>query len=604
MKRNKFKIIIIFLFVCFFAAYMLAKNRDYPGSFEDDAWYINAARYMAGELEVKPDFSSRPLGVSFLIVPVIKLMPSSVSALEIYMILLFVLAVFLLYRLLESGLKQAEVFILTLLVGLCPLALLYSADVLSEVPYLLVTVIFIYLYRKKNPSLLLMSFTAAAAFYLKSAGILLFISALVLILLRKRHKSALYFSFYYLLFIFPYFLFLKNDSIDKYIFERLSTASAGGVIFFKHALFYFKNIFMHIVLFKPFNIRDSGIFNADMYFWLSIPAVALIFYSLYRNREIDMPLLKIYMPLYLLLHVMWGNVALRYLFPVYPFIIIYFFNGLKKVNRYVFTVITVASLYSYITADAKIISGSLKADYRPEKYTAETFEWIRKNIPDRRIMNNRLSSTLLYTGKKGAVIRSYRPSGLYSWAVKEDINYFCLFSMDYSQMSAGRRLPVIYSRQNEYALSEEKLFIPVYSNKEEKTRIWKRRTEAENAFLEAEKLLKQGTEAFLAGRKTEAAVKIERSISVFPHRAAPYAELAAVYMTMKDYENALKTVDSGLSLYPGGPYLLALKGKILSFKKEKKAALEYLYKARARADYLGLSNLKREVLRDISRSQN
>ncbi|MFC2061948.1 hypothetical protein ACFLUV_05495, partial [Elusimicrobiota bacterium] len=103
---KKYKILFFVIVSVSLIFYYLARNYDYIGSFNDDAWYANAARYMAGVQTENKRLTGRPLGYPVLLVPAARLFPDNISMLR-YPSMLFILAVpFLIFYFLKDIFKE------------------------------------------------------------------------------------------------------------------------------------------------------------------------------------------------------------------------------------------------------------------------------------------------------------------------------------------------------------------------------------------------------------------------------------------------------------------------------------------------------------------
>jgi len=603
---GKTKYLIIFILAGLTALYLLSVNFHFIGYFNDDAWYINAARYLAGEQNLYRELTTRPIGYPALMVPVVKLFPGQTYPLKLYSVMFFLLSIALIYYLLKDRLKKAELISVILLTGFSPLAVIFSGDIIAEIPFLFLTVLFLLVYRGLEDKLeadnisgvALLSFLLAVIFYVKTQGAILYISFLITLLYKGKRRCVLYSLFFYLLLILPLFIFLKKASLDKYIIERFFSTPSGFSALLKsfalNAVFYVKSFMVEVLFFEPLvKIRDH--LALSPVFIPSLFVAILLFYFIFTDSKIKLDILKIYLPLYMLIHIIWVNVSIRYMIPVFPFFIMYFFVNLEKYGKYVYRTALAIALAGYLSADTKAVIKSVYKLNDPCLSAPQTYNWIRNTVKDKYIMCNFSSKTFFKTGKVSINYDIFSPGILYCKLLKSDIRYVCLLSSGQLQRSALEQAPEIYHKRINSVMKPGVFFEKVYANPVEDTVVWKVRDELNPGFLSAYGKYVIAMKKFTEGNIEGSIRELEAALNIFPWFPAAARELASMYMIKSRFQKAINTAASVLEKFPYEPYLNALMGRAQYESGNMEKAAVYWKRAYKSAKDLSYNNLASQL---------
>ncbi len=477
-KRKSLFFLIILLSL---AVYVLSIDFNYIGTYNDDAWYINAARYLAGVQTAQKQLTSRPIGYPVLLVPVARLFPASISVYRITSLVFILSILFMLFYFLRDIFKPDELLIFIALVSLNQYFVILSGDVLAEAPYLFFTFLVIIIFKNfllKKENFIFFSFLLSLGvsimFYIKSQGFLIFIAFFIYFLFKKKYRELIYFTFFYLLFLLPGLL--STGSMDKYMMEIGKTYSESSV--FKLAagnfIYYFRlGIYTGLlgIIRAPLS---SFMFAKPLVISVCSIIFCFIIYGFIKNNKNEyLKPVRIYLILYLLLQVFWVNVSLRYLIPVFPFLLYYLISGIKRLPKQVYYAVCISIFVFYIHTDVIIVAHARKNVSSSPKRTFETFKWIKKNTEKNSIFYSNFSERLfLRTNRKSVIIDFKSHDEFYYKLIKNRVNYVAVFTSRFIQKSYQYSIPGIRHRMMRLYLNNSARYEKVYEDSNEKTNIY------------------------------------------------------------------------------------------------------------------------------------
>ena len=387
MKRDFLFFLIVTLF------YFLSLNSlFYTGG--DNAHYLILAKSFAkgkGYCNINilghPPETTYPPFFPFLLLPFVKIFGFSPIPPKIFVTLLGLGSFFIVRKLYKYDLSS---FLLPFLIILNPLILEYSGVILTEIPYLFFSLLFIYFIDKKNLNfaiifLIISIFTRLIGFSLLIA----------FIIWGKRKKIS---PLYYLIPLFliiawiarGYFLkesgyinsfFMVNpyNSQEGYLtlkcfFYRIIKNGGSYVLRDIPATFYSPFSKISIEYFHPIYILEMFIGSMLTFFTLSG------FIKKFREKENIVP---IYILIYFGFLLLWPWRGSRFLVPIIPFLTYYFIEGIERLRSKKFLSLFLFSfLFLFIFQDANLIKGRRKAHY-PEEFESyfNAGYWIKENTP-------------------------------------------------------------------------------------------------------------------------------------------------------------------------------------------------------------------------------
>ncbi|MFC2091348.1 tetratricopeptide repeat protein [Elusimicrobiota bacterium] len=610
---------IIFLSVISFAAviYVLSVNYYYIGTYNDDAWYVNAAKYIAGVQGAHQELSERPLGYSFLLSPFVKLFPENEYVLRFPSIVLTLFVPIILFFWLRDAFPANRLIIYLVLLCFNAYSIMYSVSVMSEAAFVFLTFASIVLLKKNIEnhgrflSVAVLSFLCVMMFFFKSQGILFFMSVFIYYLMRRQYRTSAVLIILYacILFIVKYSIFAEYGlgPFRKYSYEVIRRYSNPAVLemFYKNAFYYISWGISSILL----NIRGAGYSSAVLVkvavFFISIVSFSVtIFGMIEENRCEYLKPVKIYMVLYFLQNILWVNVSIRYLVPIMPFILYYFLTGVYYLRKQLFYIVSLILLVLYASYDVSIVRASLKE--HPGNYSRpiQTFEWIRHNTEESDVFATLKPSLFSYnTGRRTELINCNQSRDeLYHSLVSKNVSHVAIFSARTSQRTFGDTWSVDKYSLLKFIMNDKNRFENIYENINEETILWK--VKSSTAFIKAWSVNTQGFNSYNNGDITKATAYFEEAVSLYSDFPMAVFNLAQIYIGSKRYREAMDVLNSALRQFPNSKILLVLKGEVFRSNGDVGRAVWEWKKAQKIAQILNQRNSYTEIGKIVSEAEN
>lgn len=405
-----------------------------------------------------PPHTQYPPGFPLLLIPGLILFGNNFVFIKLIILLLSISAFYLFYKFYKNYLAK-EVRILALaLFALCPLIVMYSHYILSEIPYLFFSILAIYLIeklqvqnRKKILLFIVMILSLIFTYYIRTIGISLIFAALIYLIYKKRYKEFLILLAFAFIFVLLWQSRLTKISGSGYFvqfFSRNPYDLAAGNISFSELIIRFLNnmrlytleVFPKILLpslqnpiwLKVFGFIASGLVGIG---WVS------------RLKKITV--LEIYMVFFLAITFAWPEVWTgdRFLLPVVPFLFYYFIKGILMLSKKSFAIpmiiIGFCLLFSItehiktITVNLRDFSAYTQGD-RMAGYSTDwrnyftTIEWIKNNTsPDEIVISRKPQFTYLFSNRKSFVYPFSTDENIFFEVLKKYRPQYILFDQFY-----------------------------------------------------------------------------------------------------------------------------------------------------------------------------
>jgi len=571
-----FRVVLVISLAAAAFLYTININRRPIGFINDDAYYVNAARWFAGTQLIQKPSGLYPLGYSLMLVPAAKLFPESLKVFKVYNILLFLLIISVLFGIFKDYLTKKELLFFLLLSSLNPLMVRQSSIIMGGGAFLLILFTAFYfisesIAKEKPPYgiLLTAAFFNAYLCSIRFEGFL-FASAVILgFILLKKYRHALYFTFFYVILATFYMqaVGVFTRSGGRYFDIFFNIVSGGGIfdLIKKTSLYYFIEFTYSIFL--------TDALGAKLGKFALIPAI-LIFgafiagFTEKKKYEGEI-ILKIYFVLYAAIHSSWPGTEPRYLMPVIPLIIFYFLKGVGKLGRK-----TQFVLFSCLFAFFLYTGIKMSKDRYPVP-SAGVFDFIKTNTPSDAVFTSVYADMIfLYTNRKS----------LYPHRIRKDDDMFYSLSKtgadyifvnllfvppDFMRIQRGKYSQEIIVR----CLENKKFYTLVYKNENKKTYIWRVNPGLKENFLKANDLGVKAMKFFNKGDFARAKETYKQTLEIFPYPRA-VNNYAIIYMEEGKFDEAEKILIDGIQFSPHSAMLYALYGKLCEMKGDYKQSAE------------------------------
>ena len=351
--KKKFLIYIILGISTIFAVLLFDPKLDTGG---DNAHYILLGKSILNGNGYKdifapdaPPHTQYPPMYPLLLAGIMAIAGDKFFFLEIFSLFLCLGSIYIFYLIVRERLSILSYAVLFIF-AISPSLLHNSHLVLSEPLFLFFTVLTIYLSNqwesnKKRSYFLFATLSAIACYFVRTIGIAIIIGGIVYLLYRRKFKGTLAFLLIALAFILPqivrntrvsqeqgYFtqFFLKNPYDIKSGYVAISDIVTRVYTNFKiYAISVIPGFIFpsYRKLTPPYKPLNSGIVIIGLIIW------GITIYGLVKDSVANRRLVHFFLLFYAIITLGWPSVwsCERFLFPVLPFILFYFFAGISKI---------------------------------------------------------------------------------------------------------------------------------------------------------------------------------------------------------------------------------------------------------------------------------
>lgn len=310
----------------------------------DNAQFINLGRSLAEgyglseTIEGEPvPHTKYPFGFPLLLAIVHILFPSNLIALKSLIVLLYAISIPLTYLLIRHFASPPMALGVSVLCLASPLLLDFSHQIMSEIPFLLCSLIALLLLHRAQKSSTLSTLALAiiaiiAAYHIRSAGLILIGTGILYFALHKKWKEAGLIAAGNLLLALPWQI--RNASLGgtPYIKQLLSInpyrPEEGMLTFTTLTERILENLELYGLKIIPYILLPSSI---DTHYFVGLFLSCLILYALITGL-IKRHLLIVYLTCYLVLYILWPDMwsDTRFLVPAIP---IFFYAILTSMDE-------------------------------------------------------------------------------------------------------------------------------------------------------------------------------------------------------------------------------------------------------------------------------
>ena len=489
-------------------------NDQLVGLTGDNATYILLARdLVTGSTYENAGY---PWGYPALLAPILAVagpdnMVAAIPWMKLLTLLLFVAALPLVYALFRTRLAVFSVFAVTVLLAVNNVALFHANDIMSEVPYILVTYGALLYWQKavapgtksdtgtglRRRELLQAGLLIAAAYYVRTIGVALIGASLLVLLCYRKLRAAMALAAAVGLLALPWLVASRNSDLNSYADQLLlrdpynpslghisSLAELLGRLLGTARLYLF-SVFPNMLLPAP----APGALLALISPILGVLVLVGLLVCLIRKQEI----LELYTVLFLGVICVWPWTGDRFLLPVYPLLLYYTVEGAAWLGGLARRVLRrpdgvnfgsrlwpVAAIIALLVALPNIwlaggaaaenvayLSGrALPSGHTPDwqSYFAAC-EWLKLNTPPGSVVMSRKSTiTTVYSSRPSVQIPLTAPENYPPYFKQYNVSYIVEDAFAWSVHTINYLRPALRARPEQYKL--------LYTSGKPVVRIW------------------------------------------------------------------------------------------------------------------------------------
>lgn len=495
----------VILLIVLSALYLLLLN-GYISSFVDNTRYMVAAKslLMGNGFNKIHSVTNAPQtlyppGYPIILMILMFFFSMNIIVFKLFSILAVFLAMFFFFKLLRRFFDFSTAAIITTAAALSPLIYRYSAVELSESVFLFFSVLTLFLFEKstdkKNGYLYLIPAILAGVsmYYIRSAGIVLIPAVMIFYLIRKDYKKALIFILVFGILIAPWVIrgftvkSAENGTYFKqFMWKDMYNTRLGKI----GVLDLFKRLYRNAFSYSTLGLGNSPLLerlpiNELIPLFIGFLISLTILTGFFSRITKKLAIVEIYVFFYFGLNLLWQCIDIRFLHPIFPFIVMYFLIGASVISTKLSQLINSPKLAKYMTSAVVIIviilslqvdaimavdnlTGKSVSSSHKNFYKAN--EWLKTNSPKQSIiLSIRPEITYLLSGRKS---ENYLNDGYkkyadyyFNLATQNNYDYVIIDTFAYSIRSRK------YLTQ---AILEDKVtFQQVYGPKDNGVRIFK-----------------------------------------------------------------------------------------------------------------------------------
>ena len=405
MGKISGKHILIAALVLAALVYVANFNFQRIGYINDDAYYINAARWLAGAQRVQKDFSSRSLGFAFVLAPVAAVCGAGNTPFRIPSLIFSLASVYLAYLLFSTVAGEKTALIIALMTAFNPLTVIFAPAVMSEETFLFFELLSIFLFMKYRTAgvfspkkILFISLSLSFASFIRPEGFLLIACIVTALAVSGKRRDALYTAFFSLIFLLP--VLIKSAGLgaglDKYIDELFFPYFHGAGLspLIKNAGYFAGEISYSVFLTEFARARLGGLKIIPEAAILTVLAAGFIKGNAEKGNA-SSAVIKTYTVMYLLFHIVWPSRGERFLIAVLPFLFFIFFGAVERAGKKAAAYSCAFFMLLFAWQDFLIL------DYRMPPLTPETFAFVKNRTPREAVFASDIQARFfLLTGRK------------------------------------------------------------------------------------------------------------------------------------------------------------------------------------------------------------
>ncbi|MFH1282800.1 MAG: glycosyltransferase family 39 protein [bacterium] len=603
------------------------------GTFHDDVIYILAAKsLLSGTYSTLYTIQNELLTTYYPGYPMVLAISSlfftfhEITFRFVNLLMLFG-TILIFYRFIKREGQEKIVLYGTLLLMLMhPLYISYIGAVMSDITFLCVSLLFIYLVttfedhaqgRKRTIVFYSILCVAVFSFYVRPTGIVNCVFFLLYLLWRRKYALCVYSTLLVCISLSPLLIFnyLGSGSAVHYIDYLLECHAAGSysqvvesfiTIMYKNCRYYIFLLLNKSIFLLPDSILQKYLINC--FFLMANGLVLVAGYTVLRKSR-RMQLYMLWAGVYFVLHMFWANFSGRYLLPLIPLIIYMYYTGIiriasrytVRVQGYILVFIVLCSVISFIPPGVQRVTVSLRNYLQRTVIPYDYLRWIDANIPDAATcMNLNPANLFYYTGNRG-IDFYYEPNAdsFFSYVNQHGIDYILLEEYRskikskylFDHQVAGSAYVRLFTMHEQQGLLAR--YISVYRDEKHHVEIYK--VQYDPTFCNRYKIFKRCEQLYLSGRYNTAAEFIPTMLTEFPKAGSVHLLAGFIYLNLQQNKKAFFHFTQAQTIIPYNPRVYMGFGIIHAVANQrdhsKKAFLKAESLARAIHDSLLLKNI-------------
>jgi hypothetical protein len=491
IKLSNKAIFLLLLLTNFLLIMFLYDPKLFTGG--DNANYIILAKSLLQGFGYRDLFDPRlpfhtqyPPGFPLILIPGLIIFDNNFALLKFFIIALALGGFTLFYLILKRREGNQKWLYPLLILAVSPLLLEYAHWILSEIPYLFFSLLAIYLFErfsdlKRNNIVffLLTAISVTFVYFIRSIGISFVLTCLVYLIYKRQWKELMVLAIIIGIFVIPWQI--HNSKVagqtsgyfQQFLQKNPYEPELGTITFSEYLSRILANFNLYTFFVIPQilfpSITSSFLLNSLGFISLVIILIGLI--SIIKTKALG--IWEIYLFFFMAITLSWPLVwsGDRFLLPIVPFLIYYFFTGLGNLGRWLkFKSLPIIAVFLMVilalTDSAKKIPYNLSnlfAYLKGDKYAGysidwqryfETLNWLKENTEkDAIVVSRKPQFTYLLSARKSFLYQfSSDPEKIINDFYEKKANYLLFDSFYWTQTTRKYVGPVLQVYPDKFEL--------------------------------------------------------------------------------------------------------------------------------------------------------
>ena len=406
LKMNK-KLIFILLIAFIIGLIYFNPNLHIAG---DNARYLIVARSILAGTGYRiinspdPQFETKyPFAYPLILTFIMNLFGENLIFLKLFSLLSFIISIWLSFKIFSKNISQKNLIFLILIMALSPYLVQYSDHILTEMPYLFVSLLAFFMFKKyldDKKYFIPLVLTLILTFYIRIIGIAILGAIIFYYLFRKDFKRAICWGLLSIFIILPWIIWGKTHDIPGNVegyeqalflknqyYPEMGKETILGMFFRVYRRIKFYSLAAVPAIIFPAFRQNISIYNLSVMniiggIFISIIILIGFIQKFISNKSV----IEFYFIIYAGMCFIWSVAEIRFLVPIVSIILFYFILGLEYIFRYkkniIVTFFIVLSILSNGIGNIKIYNQ--RKEYPPEywKASSEALDWVNENTPE------------------------------------------------------------------------------------------------------------------------------------------------------------------------------------------------------------------------------
>lgn len=470
---NKHKCLLIFSLVYVLLSVLTFDVHLFTGG--DNVVYVILAEsivsghgYRNIHLAGEPEHAKFPIAFPLILSLFMVVFGKSFIVFKLFVLFTGLVSVYFMYKICEQVIGKHTHLVMSVYVTV-PLLLEFNHWVLTEIPFLCVLLMAVYFVMRAEKGATYMYYVAFIAvlfaFFIRTAGISLVVALLVFLLVKKKYS---YFGIFFVLFLLAaLFWLLRNVRIsesgiyvEQFLLRNPYWLESGRIGIRDLLVRVGNNLINYVLVCMPETLlvllSSAWVHGVVGFLFTACAIIGFV------RRMRHVPLIALYSVCGLAIILCWPHVwiSARFLIPLVPFFLIFWYEGLAWLGnavRFKHLVVIVVGIVvalnvialamrieSTVSNNIKGLKGEQYAAYPPDwQHYFEIIEWIDKNVPNSAVIMARKPEYVYLIARNKAIGYPYTDDRAETQRMVERSDYVILDNFAWGKRSKHFLRPVI-----------------------------------------------------------------------------------------------------------------------------------------------------------------